>query len=273
MGYISNSPWNHAKIISRIYWYPINNRESDLLLTYVIVYSPCIHHQSMFFFFFFRNLNWRYTVIRPKCLGISDTKYGLKNGTLHLCFRVYSPSNPSSQWGNTSRKTWWVSKQTKIKMLGDFPRFTRFSTFSGWFSPWIHQHFQDQVYILLTCLIGLSICYTGIWAQSLISATSFLASRVVENMIWLVVSDMLYFSIIYGIILPIYSYFSEGWLNHQAVNSVQNPGWLMISPGILLANILEIMKIQEREIPFLTNQYNGKTKGFWTLLIENTKMV
>lgn len=130
MGYISNSPWNHAKIISRIYWYPINNRESDLLLTYVIVYSPCIHHQSMFFFFF-RNLNWRYTVIRPKCLGISDTKYGLKNGTLHLCFRVYSPSNPSSQWGNTSRKTWWVSKQTKIKMLGDFPRFTRFSTFSG----------------------------------------------------------------------------------------------------------------------------------------------
>ena len=56
--------------------------------------------------------------------------------------------------------------------------------------------FQDQVYILLTCLIGLSICYTGIWAQSLISATSFLASRVVENMIWLVVSDMFIFSII-----------------------------------------------------------------------------
>ena len=61
--------------------------------------------------------------------------------------------------------------------------------------------------------------------------------------------------------------------NHQAVNSVQNPGWLIISSGILLANILGIMKIQEREIPFLTNQYNGKTKGFWTLLIENTKMV
>jgi hypothetical protein len=32
-------------------------------------------------------------------------------------------------------------------------------------------------------------------------------------MIWLVVSDMLYFSIIYGIILPIYSYFSR-WLKH-----------------------------------------------------------
>lgn len=39
-----------------------------------------------------------------------------------------------------------------------------FATLSSW----------DQVYILLTCLIGLSICYTGIWAQSLISATSFL---------------------------------------------------------------------------------------------------
>eukprot|EP00913_Durusdinium_trenchii_P007268 g6832.t1 len=33
---------------------------------------------------------------------------------------------------------------------------------------------EDQLYIALTCFIGLSICYTGIWAQSLISATSFL---------------------------------------------------------------------------------------------------
>lgn len=33
---------------------------------------------------------------------------------------------------------------------------------------------MDQLYIALTCFIGLSICYTGIWAQSLISATSFL---------------------------------------------------------------------------------------------------
>ncbi|CAE7228815.1 GONST3 [Symbiodinium natans] len=32
----------------------------------------------------------------------------------------------------------------------------------------------DKVYIGLSCVIGLSICYTGIWAQSLISATSFL---------------------------------------------------------------------------------------------------
>ena len=87
------------------------------------LYSPSINGH-------FRNLNWRYTVIRPKCLGISDTKYGLKNGTLHLCFRVYSPSYPSSQWGNTSRKTLWLSKQKK--MLEDFPCFTRFSpTFSG----------------------------------------------------------------------------------------------------------------------------------------------
>ena len=34
--------------------------------------------------------------------------------------------------------------------------------------------FTDKVYIGLTCVIGLSISYTGIWAQSLISATSFL---------------------------------------------------------------------------------------------------
>jgi len=39
-----------------------------------------------------------------------------------------------------------------------------YATLSSW----------DQLYILLTCFIGLSICYTGIWAQSLISATSFL---------------------------------------------------------------------------------------------------
>ena len=32
----------------------------------------------------------------------------------------------------------------------------------------------DKAYIGLSCVIGLSICYTGIWAQSLISATSFL---------------------------------------------------------------------------------------------------
>mmetsp|Transcript_33766 Transcript_33766/g.63124 ORF Transcript_33766/g.63124 Transcript_33766/m.63124 type:complete len:318 (-) Transcript_33766:82-1035(-) len=33
---------------------------------------------------------------------------------------------------------------------------------------------MDKVYVSLSCIIGLSICYTGIWAQSLISATSFL---------------------------------------------------------------------------------------------------
>ncbi|CAE7495861.1 GONST3, partial [Symbiodinium pilosum] len=33
---------------------------------------------------------------------------------------------------------------------------------------------MDKVYIGLSCVIGLSIGFTGIWAQSLISATSFL---------------------------------------------------------------------------------------------------
>lgn len=32
----------------------------------------------------------------------------------------------------------------------------------------------DKFYIAMTCVIGLSISYTSIWAQSLISATSFL---------------------------------------------------------------------------------------------------
>eukprot|EP00440_Ansanella_granifera_P044226 gb/GFBE01047929.1/.p1 GENE.gb/GFBE01047929.1/~~gb/GFBE01047929.1/.p1 ORF type:complete len:263 (+),score=66.57 gb/GFBE01047929.1/:1-789(+) len=34
--------------------------------------------------------------------------------------------------------------------------------------------FMDKFYILLSCVIGLGISYSGIWAQSLISATSFL---------------------------------------------------------------------------------------------------
>jgi hypothetical protein len=51
-------------------------------------------------------------------------------------------------------------------------------------------------------------------------------------MIWLVVSDMLYFSIIYGIILPIYSYFSEGWLNHQAGFNGHFHGMCMIFMGL-----------------------------------------
>ena len=35
----------------------------------------------------------------------------------------------------------------------------------------------DKIYIAMSCIIGLAISYTSIWAQSLISATSFLATR------------------------------------------------------------------------------------------------
>ena len=49
---------------------------------------------------------------------------------------------------------------------------------------------------------------------------------------------------------------------------VQDPCWLMISWGIILASILGIIIIQERGIP-KKNQpgFNGMIEGFWTLLI------
>jgi len=41
-------------------------------------------------------------------------------------------------------------------------------------AAWAVLSHMDMFIILMTCVIGLGICYTGIWAQSLISATSFL---------------------------------------------------------------------------------------------------
>lgn len=41
-------------------------------------------------------------------------------------------------------------------------------------AAWAALSHMDMLVILMTCVIGLGICYTGIWAQSLISATSFL---------------------------------------------------------------------------------------------------
>jgi hypothetical protein len=43
---------------------------------------------------------------------------------------------------------------------------------SAHWDPWEPPH---QAYIAVSCVIGLAISYTSIWAQSLISATSFLA--------------------------------------------------------------------------------------------------
>ena len=58
------------------------------------------------------------------------------------------------------------------------------------------------------------------------------------------------------------------------MSSVQNPGWLMISSGFKnLPNTLGIILIQERGIPLLTNQYNRKAEGFWTLLKWDYMMV